>query len=275
MILESPGAILCQIGPFPVRYYGMMIGLGFVIALFFAGKLAKKMALSADTLVSLALYSFIFGIVGARLYYVLLSLGHFIHHPLQIFATWNGGLAIHGGIIGGVIAGCLYLRSKKLPILPYADVMGACIPLAQALGRWGNFFNSELYGLPVAENFPLKLHIPIEYRLPQYQAYEYFHPTFLYESVWDFLIFLFLYFYFIKKNKDAPGMTFFMYLAAYSIGRIFIEQLRIDAVSYVFNVPTPILASAATLVFSLCAMLNIYNRAQRAQALSQPPEAEN
>ncbi|HMY52760.1 MAG TPA: prolipoprotein diacylglyceryl transferase, partial [Candidatus Obscuribacter sp.] len=101
MNLASPGAIICQLGPFTIRYYGVMIALGFVAALFCATRLARKLSLSSETLVSLALYSFIFGIVGARLYYVLLSLDNFIGRPMEVFATWRGGLSIHGGIIGG------------------------------------------------------------------------------------------------------------------------------------------------------------------------------
>ncbi len=260
MNLASPGAIICQLGPFTIRYYGVMIALGFVAALFCATRLARKLSLSSETLVSLALYSFIFGIVGARLYYVLLSLDNFIGRPMEVFATWRGGLSIHGGIIGGVIAGCIYLRSQRKPILPYADVMGACLPLARAIGRWGNFFNSEAYGLPVTADFPLRLYMPPGSRTLQYRLYDFFHPTFLYEAVWDLALFAYLYFYFAKKNRGMPGMTFFLYLSGYSVGRILIEQLRIDSVSYFYSYPVPLLVSAATLVFSLSAMLHIYNK---------------
>ncbi|MBK7841491.1 MAG: Phosphatidylglycerol--prolipoprotein diacylglyceryl transferase [Cyanobacteriota bacterium erpe_2018_sw_39hr_WHONDRS-SW48-000098_B_bin.30] len=260
MYLASPGAIICQLGPLTIRYYGVMIALGFILALIAAAKLAKKLALNVDNLISLALWSFIAGILGARAYYVLLSLDNFAGNPAGMFAIWNGGLSIHGGIIGGIIAAYFYLRSQKLPFWPYADVMGAAIPLAQAVGRWGNFFNSEAYGLPVGESFPLKLYIPQASRNLQYHSYEYFHPTFLYESIWNLVTFILIYFFVVQRTRQYPGMTFFTYLALYSIGRITIEPFRVDTVSYFLGMPVPQLVSAITLAIALCAMLAIFQK---------------
>jgi prolipoprotein diacylglyceryl transferase len=253
MQLASPGAILWSYGWITIRYYGVMIAFGFICALFAASRLAKKNNLSVDHLINMALWSFIFGIVGARAYYVLLSWSSFVHRPVEMFATWNGGLSIHGGIIGGIIAAWIYLRKYKQSFLQYADVMGACIPLAQAIGRWGNFFNSEAYGLPVGNDFPIKLYIPPESRTLQFQGEAYFHPTFLYESVFNLVLFILLYFGIAPRFKKYPGLTFCIYLAGYSIGRIIIEPLRVDSFSKIFNYPVPLVVSAVFLVFSLCA----------------------
>jgi phosphatidylglycerol:prolipoprotein diacylglycerol transferase len=174
-------------------------------------------------------------------------------YPSEIGAVWNGGLSIHGGIVGGALAGMFYLRRKKLPVLKYLDIMAASTPVAQAIGRWGNFFNSEAFGLPVQDNFPLKLFIPPESRPNAYHANNYFHPTFLYESVWNLLLFYVLYFWVSKKTTRYPGMTTCLYLAGYSLGRLLIEPIRVDAIAYYLGMPIPFLVSAATIGIALCA----------------------
>ena len=260
MILKSPGAILFKNGIITLRYYGLMIALGFIMALYAAGKLARKNDINIDTLTSLSLWCFIAGIIGARLYYVTLSYSFFLAHPLEIMATWNGGLSIHGGIAGGIIAGMIFCHRHKLSLFKYADLICTCVPLGQAVGRWGNFFNSEAYGRPVSDDFFLKLYIPPECRPMSYYTYNYFHPTFLYESVWDLILFAFLYFWAYKRTKAHPGMIFGLYLSGYSLGRMFIEPLRIDSVASFAGLPVPVVASALTLIFSLCFMLHIYQK---------------
>lgn len=189
MVFQSPGPIIFKLGIFTVRWYGLLIYTGMILSVWAAIKLVKARGLDQERFINLALICFIFGIAGARLYYVALNLSYFLIHPAEIVATWNGGLSIHGGIIGGALAGMLYLRSAKLPVLTYLDIMAATTPLAQAVGRWGNFFNSEAFGLPVQDSFPLKLYIPPEARPIAYHANSFFHPTFLYESIWNLLLF--------------------------------------------------------------------------------------
>jgi phosphatidylglycerol---prolipoprotein diacylglyceryl transferase len=241
-MFQSPGPILIQIGSLAIRWYGVMIAIGFLAATYAAQKLAKRWGLDSDKLINCALVSFIGGIAGARLYFVALSWEYFAQHPSEILATWNGGLSIHGGILGGLICGILYCRYSKLPILTSADIGGTVAALGQAIGRWGNFFNSEAFGKPTPPDFPLRLYIPFEDRPVGYQNQEYFHPTFLYESLWDLTIFAVLYFFLADKLRPYPGVTFLVYLASYSIGRIIIETLRTDSI--LFNgFPVPILAS--------------------------------
>jgi phosphatidylglycerol:prolipoprotein diacylglycerol transferase len=213
-----------------VRWYGVLIALGFICATYALSRRATKWGLESEKIINAALVSFIGGIIGARLYYVLLSWGYFQTHLSEIGATWNGGMSIHGGIIGGALAGFLYCRKEKLAVLQVADLCAAVIPLGQAIGRWGNFFNSELFGLPVPSNYPLKLFIPEEHRPIGFESFSYFHPTFLYESIWDLLLFFLLFNFALEKFKKYPGLTALLFLAFYSIGRILIEPLRLDSI---------------------------------------------
>lgn len=258
MVFQSPGPILCQLGPLTVRWYGVMIAAGFICAVLAAVRMCKARGLDPDKLVNLSLICFIAGVLGARLYYAALNPSYFLIHPGEILATWKGGLSIHGGLIGGTIAAYIYLKKEKLPLLAYADTLFASIPLAQALGRWGNFFNSEAFGHPVGDNFWLKLFIPIDSRPMEYRTFSYFHPTFLYESIWNFLLFLILYFGIAPRTVKYPGMTSCVYLAGYSLGRVLIEPLRVDSIANYMNVPIPLLVSAGTMGIALCVMLRIY-----------------
>ena len=250
IVLQSPGAILCQLGPVTVRWYGVMIAFGFVCANYFASRLAKRYGIDAEKLTNLTLISFIAGIIGARLYYVALNWSEYLSHPADILATWLGGMSIHGGIIGGFIAGWLYSHYTKMSKRSIADIVGAILPLGQAIGRWGNFFNSEAFGGPVPEGFPLAVFIPDASRPAQYHDVSLFHATFLYESIWDLGIFALIYFYLGKKLQAIPGICFLVYLALYNIGRLLIEPMRTDSIM-AGQTPVPIIASAIMLAISI------------------------
>lgn len=241
-----------------IRWYGVMIAFGFLLASFIATRLAKKYGLNAEKLINCGLICFIGGIIGARLYFVALSWPYFQDHLLEICATWKGGMSIHGGIIGGTAFGWLYCRQNNLPVFRYADIICSVLPLGQAIGRWGNFFNSEAFGKPVASNFPLRLFIPTECRPALYAENEYFHPTFLYESVWDFLLFLILSFVILPKANKYSGLAFMLYIAGYSLGRLLIEPLRVDSIM-VAGLAAPLVVSAVALFLSSAAALILFN----------------
>lgn len=236
-----------------------MIALGFLASIPIAARLAKRRGIDPDQFLNALIVSFMGGILGARLYFVALNLPEFLQHPESILMTWLGGMSIHGGIIGGIIAGFIYTRFAKMPFLSASDIFGAVVPLGQAIGRWGNFFNSEAFGRPVPDDFPLKLFIPFTSRPEQYANNEYFHATFLYESVWDFGIFLLLYLFLFEKLKDYPGMTFLAYLALYSIGRMMVESLRVDSIMF-GTIQAPYLVSAIVFGISVLTMLGLYFR---------------
>ena len=227
-----------------------MFAVGFICASMIASRVAKSRGIDSEQLTNTALVCFIAGIVGARLYYVVLSWQDFLSRPLDIFATWQGGLSIHGGIIGGAIAGYLYAAYQKMPKRQVADLVSIILPLGQAIGRWGNFFNSEAFGIPVPLDFPLAVFIPPDSRPLQYANYELFHATFLYESLWDLGIFLLIYFGLLKRLSDYPGLCFLIYIALYSIGRLMIEPLRTDSIM-AGSIPIPIVASLVFLFASL------------------------
>lgn len=235
-----------------------MIALGFLAATYFATKLSDRLELDTECYFNAALIGFIGGILGGRLYFVAVSWNYFSKHPEEILMTWNGGMSIHGGIIGGVLFGMLYLYFNKFPVLRGLDISGVGLAIGQCIGRWGNFFNSEAFGGPVDKSYPLKLFIPQDMRPQKYFSHEYFHPTFLYESFFNLLLFLFLYFFVTKKLKNYPGLSFCVYLGGYSIGRLLIEPMRLDSIRTADNIQVPIIASIVCLIASIISAVILF-----------------
>jgi phosphatidylglycerol:prolipoprotein diacylglycerol transferase len=227
IILSSPGAIAFHIGSWPVRWYGILISGAFFLSYLIIEKLIKDNDLNLDVFNDLILYVLISSIVCARLWFVFLSFDYFKFHTDEIPKIWLGGQSIHGGILGAILAALLFCKIKKISFYKYMDLLAAVFPLGQAIGRWGNFFNNEAFGKPFFNGF-IKLYIPSESRPMNFLNNEYFHPTFLYESFFDFIIFVFLF-----KNysnwKEKPGKIFWVYLLSYSIIRFFLEFLRSDS----------------------------------------------
>ncbi len=227
----SPGPILFELGPLSVRWYGFLIASAVLIGVTLAQFLAKKRGLNPELVGDFAIWGLLGAIPMARLYYVLFQWQAYADHPGQIFAIWRGGIAIHGGIIGGVLAGLIFARRQQISFWRLFDVITPSIILGQAIGRWGNFFNSEAFGRPT--DLPWKLYIPPAMRPAQYLQESYFHPTFLYESLWNLLVFALLMWLFVQSQRGKmalkPGTLFLSYGIAYSLGRFFIEGLRMDS----------------------------------------------
>jgi phosphatidylglycerol:prolipoprotein diacylglycerol transferase len=257
MEFQSPGAILFKLGPLTIRWYGIMVASGFLAATYAASRLAKGRNIDVDKIVNLALACFIGGVIGARLYYVALSWSYFGGHPSEIlFSPSEGfsirGLSIHGGIFGALIVGVIYCAKAKLPFLKCCDLVSSSLPLGQAIGRLGNFFNSEAFGTPVAPQFPLRLFIPPEARPSKFSNASYFHPTFLYEMIWDLGLFFLLYFVAAPRLQKFPGLTFFLYIGGYSLGRLLIEPIRSDSINMPgMAIPAPSLISAALIFVAM------------------------
>ena len=207
-----------------VRWYGIFIATALVLGLLLSIKRAPRYHLQSDDVLDFVLYMTPAIIVGARLYYVLFSFDYYRDHPKEIFAVWNGGLAIHGGIIAGIIVAIIFCRARKINFFTLADTIIPGLPLGQAIGRWGNFFNQEAYGVETTLPWAITVKDPV---LGIIQV----HPTFLYESLWNLLVFGFLLFY-EKRFKQVEGELLFVYLSAYSIGRFFIEGLRTDSLMF-------------------------------------------
>lgn len=253
----SPGDVAFRVGPLSIYYYGIIMAISLSIGVLFAVYVTKKFypELNPEMIYDISPHIIIGAIIGARLYYCLLSYNYFIQNPAEIIQLWHGGISIHGGILGGIIGGVIYAKRYKLPILKICDIFTYGLVLGQAIGRWGNFFNSEAFGRPT-ESF-LKLYIPIYKRPLEYMQYNYFHPTFLYESILDVCIFLILFFVIRKFVKNLDGVLFFSYLILYSLVRIIIEQVRIDSVLNIYGVPVAQIVSGLIIVISTVAIIEI------------------
>ncbi len=227
----SPGPIFFQLGPLSIRWYGLLIASAVLIGVSLSGYLAQRRNINPDLPGELAIWLVVAAIPSARLYYVLFQWSEYAKNPADIIAIWKGGIAIHGAILGGIVAALIFARVQKVSFWQLADLVAPSLILGQAIGRWGNFFNSEAYGAPT--DLPWKVYIPFESRLPGYKNFEYFHPTFLYESLWDLMVFGILLTLFFRALKGKPrlkvGTLALVYLVFYSIGRFWIEGLRTDS----------------------------------------------
>lgn len=226
LALASPGTGF-SLGPVTIRWYGLLIASAVVLGLLLSQRLARHRRINPEILGDLVVWLVIAAIPCARLYYVLFQWDYYSQHPEQIIAIWRGGIAIHGAIIGGGIALLLFCRLKKISFWQLGDLVAPALILGQAIGRWGNFFNSEAFGGPT--DLPWKLFIPVAQRPPGYTQFAYFHPTFLYESLWNLGVLGLLLTLFFRYPKAKPGTILLVYAIAYSIGRFWIEGLRTDS----------------------------------------------
>lgn len=211
--------IAFTLGPLTIRWYGILIASAILIGTMLALREAERQGFNPDHFFNVILVGVPAAIIGARLYYVIFNWDYYLINPQEIFATWLGGLAIHGGLIGGFLAGYFLLRKYGFPFWKTADIVAPSIILGQAIGRWGNFFNQEAYGYEVdPEKIPWAMYIDGAYR----------HPAFLYESIWNILVFGFL-LWIRRRNFIKTGDVFLLYLILYSVGRFMIEGIRTDS----------------------------------------------
>ncbi len=223
-MLDIPNPIAFKIFGFEIRWYALLMCAAILIGLIIASYRAKKSGINPDYIYDVFIAIIPLSIIGARLYYVAFNLAYYSIYKSEIFAIWNGGLAIHGGIIGGVIGLVLVCKYRKIRILKMMDVLAPCLILGQAIGRWGNYFNMEAYGTQTT----------LPWAITIYEAGKGFikvHPTFLYESLWDLLVFIILLLV-IDRLKKFDGVTTCWYFILYSIGRFFIEGLRTDSLYF-------------------------------------------
>ena len=241
--IQSPGDTFLNLGFLTIRWYGLLISFSVLIGIFISKKLAKSRNINPQYISDILPSLIISSVIGARAYYVIFEWRQYsgdnfftsfdlFNNAIQIpsfLAIWEGGIAIHGGLIGGFLSILFFCKSKKIHIKTFIDVLIPSIILGQSIGRWGNFFNNEAFGIPT--DLPWKLFIPIQNRPFEFINFQFFHPTFIYESLWNFFIFLLLITIFYKQNKNnsvRPGFISCLYLIGYSFGRFWIEGLRID-----------------------------------------------
>lgn len=205
-----------------IYFYGVIIALGFILAALYCAKRAKEFGLSSDELYELVIWLIPTCIIGARLYYVLFKLDYFIANPNKIFALRDGGLAIYGGIIAGIIVGIIWCRAKKIRVFAVADLTAFGLLIGQSVGRWGNFINREAFGAQTEIFCRMGLTVPGFETL-------YVHPTFLYESLWNILGLIVLHIWSKKGKRKYDGQIFWLYILWYGLGRAWIEGLRSDS----------------------------------------------
>lgn len=248
--IPSPGS--ASLGPF--RAYGALIALGALVCIVLVAKRMPGRNFHPDVASEIALPGILAGVIGARLYHVITD-----WKWDEFWAIWKGGLGIPGGIVLGTVSVLLFARYKGYAWAPLFDVVAPGVPLAQAIGRWGNWFNQELFGKPT--DLPWGLEIDPAHRGPAYQNVETFHPTFLYESLWNLALCFFL-LWLDKKRILRPGRLFAVYTAGYAIGRLWIEALRIDNATKIFGVRINIWTMSAVLIVSLLVLAVSGRRAE-------------
>lgn len=217
-----------DLGFISIHYYSLFIFLGIIIGGQLVIKEAKKFGFTEDFIVNLLFGAILIGIIGARLYFVLFNFDYYIANPLEIFAVWNGGLAIHGGIIFALIFIIVYLKTKNINILLVLDCIVVGLIIGQAIGRWGNFFNGEAHGPATTLAHLQDMHLPEFIINGMNIGGTYYIPTFFFESLWCLIGFIVL-LIFRRLRKNKIGMLTSIYLVWYGIGRFFIEGLRTDS----------------------------------------------
>jgi phosphatidylglycerol---prolipoprotein diacylglyceryl transferase len=250
-----------QVGPLYIHFYGVIIMFGALAASFLAEREAHRRGQNTDLVWDGLIWVLIGGIIGARIWHILTppqsmvvqgyTTYFYLTHPLDMLAIWKGGLGIPGAVIGGALALAWFSRRRKISFAQWVDIAAPCIALGQAIGRWGNFVNQELYGAPT--NLPWKIYIDPANRLPIYKETAYYHPLFLYESIWNFANMFFLLWLSRRyANRLKQGDVFLAYLVFYPVGRFFLEFVRLDPsqvggfdINQVLMGVTAILASAA------------------------------
>ncbi|MEL7355110.1 MAG: prolipoprotein diacylglyceryl transferase [Cyanobacteria bacterium J06555_13] len=273
---QSPGPEIVSLGPVTLRWYGLLIASAVLIGVVLSQYLAKRRGVDPEKVGDMVIWLVLAAIPCARLYYVLFEWPSYASRPGDILAIWKGGIAIHGAVIGGTLATYLFAKFNRLSFWQLADLIAPSLILGQGIGRWGNFFNSEAFGRPT--DLPWKLYIPLANRPADLREFEYFHPTFLYESVWNFgvlALLLGLFFWGLKHpNKLRAGTLFLVYLIAYSAGRLWIEGLRIDSLMF-GPIRMAQFISLVGMTLGSIGLIWTYGRGKRLPDTTQPEERRN
>ena len=273
----DPGRVL-KIGPLSIHFYGAIIALGLILAVVYALRRSKQFGIKEDDIIDGVLWIVPFAILCARLYYCAFRWeeGGYAANPLSVLYIWKGGLAIYGGVIGAVIGVAVHCRIKKINMPALLDMVCLGFLIGQSLGRWGNFFNREAFGAATDSFFRMGLFNT------RTGAWEYYHPTFLYESLWNALGFVMLHFF--SKKRQYDGQVALGYAAWYGLGRTFIEGLRVDSLYWgsfrVSQVLAVVTCVAALVVLTVMAFRNhdprnlFVNRVKAREAAEEAEEAE-
>ncbi|MGE7606178.1 prolipoprotein diacylglyceryl transferase [Peribacillus frigoritolerans] len=225
--IQPLNPIAIDLGPIQVHWYGLIIGFGVLLGLIIALRESERRGLDKEIFTDLILFAVPIAIISARIYYVIFQWEYYSQNPGDIIKIWNGGIAIHGALIGSVLTAIVFAKVKKVSFWKLVDIAAPSLLLGQAIGRWGNFMNQEAHGGEVTRSFLENMHLP-EFIINQmYINGTYYHPTFLYESIWNIIGVIIL--LSLRKVNLRRGELFLTYVIWYSIGRYFIEGLRTDS----------------------------------------------
>ncbi|MDO6657884.1 prolipoprotein diacylglyceryl transferase [Anaerobacillus sp. 1_MG-2023] len=248
--------VALELGPISIYWYGIIIAFGAYLGLLLAMRETKRQGLPKETFVDLILWAVPIAIISARIYYVIFQWSYYKDNPGDIFAIWEGGIAIHGALIGSVITAIIFTRKRGLSFWKIADIAAPSIILGQAIGRWGNFMNQEAHGGPVTRAFLENLMLPDFIINQMYIDGTYYHPTFLYESLWNIAGVVLL--VILQRTAVKRGEVFLAYVTWYSIGRLYIEGLRTDSLMLTESLRVAQVISVVLIVVSIA--LIIYRR---------------
>ncbi len=250
--------IAIKIGSHPIYWYGIIMSTAILLGSLLAAKRAEKENINPDHIFNLIIIVIPAAFIMARLYYVVFEWPQYAGNWKEIIAIWHGGLAIHGGLIGGFLAGFFYVKWQKLLFWQFADIIAPSIILGQAIGRWGNFFNQEAHGGVVSKAFIQRF--PEFIQKGMLIQGQYYNPTFLYESLWNFAILGFL-LWFASRPRKLDGQITFLYFMLYSVGRFVIEGMRTDSLM-LGPIRVAQLVSLGLIVISIIGLL-IINRKKK------------
>lgn len=257
------------LGEMSIKWYGAIIAFGFLLAVLFGGRQAYKWRMSIDKMLDVLIFGTVGGILGARLYYVAFEWDYYANHLNEIFAIWHGGLAIYGGIIGGILAAYITCKFNKLNFYNLLDLAGMSLLIGQGIGRWGNFMNQEAFGTNTSLPWGMRSEKTMDYILAHAQDFKdkgfsmdpggFVHPTFLYESLWCLIGFAILYII-MKKCRKFSGQIFLCYGIWYGTGRAIFEGLRTDSL-YIGDTTIRVsqaLSGAVVIVFAVVLVVLLY-----------------
>ena len=271
--IPSPPANTIDLGPLTIHFYGILIGIGVVIAAVVTQKRYERFGGNPAILDSVIMWTVIGGFAGARLAYISTHTARFSGRWYAVFFVWEGGLALFGGLTAGAIVAVYMLRKHNGSFPKFADAIAVGLPLAQAIGRFGNYFNQELFGTPLS--LPWGLEIDLANRPEQYAQFETFHPTFLYEALWNVLVTVPIILYLEKKDKLATGARFPVYMIVYGVIRFLTELLRTDTSFRLLGISRNGYVSLGAILGGAVLLYIIQKRAAAMEQAETPADVED
>ncbi|MFV1971118.1 MAG: prolipoprotein diacylglyceryl transferase [Acidimicrobiia bacterium] len=266
--ISSPTQNVLEIGPLTIFYYGILIAIGAIIAIIVSRKRYERFGGSGEFFEAVAIWAVIIGFLGARAGYVVTHTARFVERPYAVLFIWEGGLALYGGLFFGALTVIYLVHKRNGDLFAFGDAVAVGLPLAQALGRWGNFFNQELFGTP--SDLPWAIIIDPANRPPQFAEFETFHPTFLYESVWNALILVPVILWLEKKGKLAKGASIGVYIAMYAFIRFWLELLRTDTTFRLFGISRNGWVSVGAFILGVAWIWWTQKRAEKRTLVGEP-----